>query len=893
MASAFVGRTSEIARLDELGAGKLITIWGPGGVGKTRLAREFAARERRRGRVIAWTDLAGARTARDALGAIALSLGVVLAGADEGGDATSDEVVLALGRAASAQRALLVADNLEQLDRGARAAILELARVVGADGSSGGATIVATSRELLGGGSDVEVELALMPLGEQDGLALFEALAGADASRAAPAIALSIVRRLDALPLAIELAAARVPLLGMTELLARLDRKLDVLGTAKGDRPARHATLRAAIAWSWDLLDDDEREALMACATFESPFDAALAEAVIGGAEADALDRLERLRARALVHSSPGALHTTSLRLLESVRDFAREMSAGDGAWLERHAAAVVARCEPLAEAAACGKDMLAQLETLRADLVAASKRPGPWMPRATLALATLLAISGPPSAALASVDAAMSVAELSASPYLAARLLLAKGDALRALGRLVEARDCLALPIAFADDLGDVPEARLLGAEARRVLGSVLRGLGRVDEALLHKETALETYRALGERAREGMCLGEIGAVYQSEGRLERARLCHAEAIAIHVAAGSRRAEGVERSYLAVATHRRGDPGGSIALHEHALAIHREVGHRRLEGAELLHLGFVRHEMGSLERAREDLAAARSLLVAAGARGLEAIALVFAARLEADMGDATSALLRLAEAAQTPLASWPRVAATRHLVEGHLAMATGATARACESYEASLATSRSVEVGFEALTPAYLAVALARSPQLGGPATSSIEAHIADSRARLEKLENPHLRIALEVLAATACARAAPDVSAAASAASSEVRRALALSGIHGALVIDSDGKRAVLPDGRAVDLSRRKNVRLVLVALARARRDAPGTIVSAEALLEAGWAGERMRPDAATKRLHTAIWTLRSLGFEAVVLTKEEGYLLDPRTNLVLADG
>ena len=807
-----------------------------------------------------------------------------------------------LGRAVCAQRALLVADNIEQLDDAARATVVRLARVIVAGGKAAGATILATSRELLGAGPDVEIELALAPLGEEDGLALFEALAGAAAVEAAPAIARSIVHRLDALPLAIELAAARAPLLGLTELLDRLDRKLDVLGTAKGDRPARHATLRAAIAWSWELLDDDEREALMACATFEAPFDAALAEAVIGGPEADALDRLERLRARALVHASIGARGVTTLRLLESVRDFAREMSAGGGAWLERHAAAIVARCEPLAEAAACGKDTLAELEALRADLVAASKRRGPSMGRATLALATLLAITGPPSAALESVDATMNVADRSDHEanrsaaggrerdwiILLARLLLAKGDALRALGRLDDALDCLSLPIAFVEDLGELPEARLLGAEAKRVRGSVLRGLGHVEEALAHKEAALATYRALGERAREGICLGEIGAVYQSDGRLERARGCHAEAIAIHVATGSRRAEGVERSYLAVATHRRGDPAASIALHEQALVIHREVGHRRLEGAEVLHLGFVHHELGALDRARELFATARTLLVAAGARGLEAIALIFAARLEADSGDATSALLRLAEAAQVAPASWPRVAATRHLVEGHLAMVTGAPARACASYEASLATSRGVEVGFEALTPAYLAVALARS---AGP-SAAIAQHLADARERVARLENPHLRVALDVLAAAASGKDAPEVTAAASAASSEVRRALALSGVRRALVIESDGKRAVLPDGRAVDLSRRKNVRLVLLALARARRDAPGTIVSPEALHEAGWSGERMRPDAATKRLHTAIWTLRNLGFAAVLLTEEDGYLLDPRTSLVLTD-
>jgi predicted ATPase/tetratricopeptide (TPR) repeat protein len=902
VASAFVGRTSEIARLDELGAGTLVTLWGPGGVGKTRLAREHAHRERSRGRVVAWADLAGAETARETLAVIASALGVVLA-SDDGGDAASADVIESLGRVACAQRVLLVADNLEQLGVAARDALVRLARVVVSGGSVGGATVLATSRELLGAGPELEIEVALAPLGENDGVALFEALGGQAAVDGEPSAVRAIVRRLDALPLAIELAAARVPLLGVAGLLARLDRKLDVLGTGKGDRHARHATLRSTIAWSWELLDDDEREALMACATFEGPFDATLAEAVIGGPEAEALDRLERLRARALVHASTDARGRSTLRLLESVRDFAREMSGEGGARLERHASAVVSRSEPLAEAAACGRDTLAELEALRADLVAASRRPGPSMARATLALATLLGISGPPHAVLASVDAAMEGTELapagaSGNAYgvtgrepllLRARLLLAKGDALRALGRLAEARDCLSLPVALADDLEDMASAKLVGAEARRLLGSVLRALGDVDAALAHKEAALATYRALGERAREGICLGEIGAVYQSEGRLERARGFHADAIAIHVASGSRRAEGVERSYLAVATHRRGDPRGALALHEQALFIHREVGHRRLEGAEVLHLAFVHHEMGALDRARESFVSARRLLMAAGARGLEALALVLAARLDADAGDTTSALLRLAEAALVAPASWPRVAATRYLVEGHLAMVTGAPARACELYAASQATSRAVEVGFEALTPAYLAVALSRSP---GAAPAAIGAHLADASERVAKLENPHLRVALDVLAAAAAGRAVPEVTGTASAASSEVRRALAFSGVRRALVIERDGKRAILPDGRAVDLSRRKNVRLVLLALARARRDAPGTVVSPGALLDAGWAGERMRPDAATKRLHTAIWTLRSLGFEGVVVTEEDGYLLDPRTNLVLAD-
>jgi predicted ATPase len=875
VAVPFVGRSREIARLEGLGRATLVTLWGPGGVGKTRLAREHAEAERRRGRVVAWADLAASRTRREVVTTIAAALGVAIVGTD---DAELD----ALARAAAAQQALVVADNLEQIDDEARAAVIRLAPVSGE-----GACVLVTSRELLGAAH--EVEIAVAPLGEDDGVALFEALAGAtgDASTRA------IVRRLDALPLAIELAAARVPLLGGPELLARLDRKLDVLGTARPDRPARHATLRAAIAWSWELLDDGERDALAACATFEAPFDAALAESVIGGSEADALDRLERLRGRALVHASPDARGRTTLRLLESVRDFAREATEARAASNSetatsiraRHASAIVERAEPLAEAAGCGRDTLAELEPLRADLAAASRGAGPMAARATLALAALLAISGPASAAVASIDTALA-ALTPTDDLLIARLLVAKGAALRALGRLLDAREVLENAVIATTALEPGRPAELAGAEAARVLGSVLRSLGQVEEALAHQERALAIYRAIGDRAREGICLGEIGAVHQSEGRLALARRCHAEAIAIHVAMGSRRAEGVERSYLAVATHRAGDPAASLPLHEAALAIHREAGHRRLEGAELLHVGFVHSELGAIPAAREAFVAARRVLAAAGARGLLAIALVFAARLEVDAGEPAAALLLLAEASQAAPASWPRLVATRHLVDGHLAMATGVPERAMESYEASLATSRDLEVGFEALTPAYLAVASARA---GSPPKQEL---LDRARARVQALENLHLRVALEVLVASATGAPIPEVPAAAAQSSSEVRRAMTFAGARRALSIEDDGRRVVLPDGRAIDLSRRKNVRLVLLALARARRDAPGAPVLPPTLLEAGWPGERMRADAATKRLHTAIWTLRSVGLEGLLVTEGEGYLLDPRTDLVLAD-
>lgn len=272
--SIFVGRGKELADLDALRAAKLVTLWGPGGVGKTRLAREHARRERERGANVVWADLATARTAIDAAVALAAALGVSLEG--------RDEVTETIARAAGASGALVVADNVEQLDAPARDLVVAMARAEGA-------RVLVTSQEALG--AKEERTIPVGPLADPDALALFTRIAGTSAADEATR---EIVRRLDALPLAIELAAARVPLLGAGELLARLDRKLDVLGR----------TLRATIAWSWELLDAPEQTALAACATFEAPFDVALAESVMQLDDAAAaLDALERLRARALLHA--------------------------------------------------------------------------------------------------------------------------------------------------------------------------------------------------------------------------------------------------------------------------------------------------------------------------------------------------------------------------------------------------------------------------------------------------------------------------------------------------------------------------------------------------------------------------------------------------------------
>jgi predicted ATPase len=856
----FVGRLPELARLEGLAreGTELVTLRGPGGAGKTRLAREHAARERD----VVFVDLSAARTAHE----VALAIGSAL-GATADADAHPDADVATLARAMRARRALVVMDNVEQLDAAARAVVASIA--------GGGARVLATSREPLGDAREVIVDVG--PLEEAPALALFDAVAARGGAGVDRETARAIVARLDALPLAIELAAARAALLGGAELLARLDRKLDVVASTTRGLPVRHASLRATIAWSWDLLDTDERAALQACATFEGAFDAVLAEAVIGGGESAALGALERLRARALLHAVDGATVRPMFRLLEAVRDYVRETVSTDALFV-RHAAAVVARCEVGAEAVRRGEDAVAALALHQADLFAAARRGGPLRARAALALSALLAVTGPPSAVVESVSAVVGDADA----LVAARLLVARAAAHRATGAFDAARADVAAALSKASAIATptaekeaVHDARVVRADALRVEAAVSRTLGDAEGAVAHLTEALAIYREVGARAREGFALGDIAAAHQSAGRLTSARDVHARAIAIHVATKSRRAEGEGRSHLAVATHRAGDPAAAIALHERALAVHRETSHRRLEGAELLHLGFVHHEIGAPGAARDAFGRARATLAAAGALGLEALALVLAARLAVDENDPHAATVLLAEAGD--VASWPRLAATRLLVAGHLATARGDAQTARDAYTASLVASRDVVVGFEALTPAYLAFALRRAG--GARAREEAARQVEDARARVARFENPHLGVALAILVG-----ASRDADARAAASSSEVRRALAFAGTRRALRVAAGARQVVLPDGRLVDLSRRKNVVAILAALARERRARPGRAVAPDVLLAAGWPGERMRAEAATKRLHTAIWTLRSLGLEGVLLTRDDGYLLDP---------
>ncbi|MFI7466242.1 BTAD domain-containing putative transcriptional regulator [Nonomuraea sp. NPDC049646] len=325
-----VGRDADLAEVAALLAdSRLVTLTGPGGVGKTRLALAAARRlafgeaaEPRQGGFAdgVWlVELAGAGDA-DVAEAVAAVLGV----------RDDDSVPLAsrLAGVLAGRNALLVLDNCEHLVEQVAGLVSALLR------AAPGLRVLATSQEPLGvTGERVRV---VHPLAEADAVRLFAARADVEPG---PTVAV-ICRRLDGIPLALELAARRVRALGVQELAARLDDRFRLLSAGMRDAPARQRTLRATIDWSWELLSAEERAVLRRLAAHADGCTLEAAESVCAEPGVDVLDVLARLVDRSLVAVARGPLGTR-YRLLESVTAYCLERlrEAGEHDLLrERHA---------------------------------------------------------------------------------------------------------------------------------------------------------------------------------------------------------------------------------------------------------------------------------------------------------------------------------------------------------------------------------------------------------------------------------------------------------------------------------------------------------------------------------------------------------------------------
>ncbi len=303
-ASSFIGREPEVAEIMALlrGGSRLVTLSGPGGSGKTRLAIASAANlgpEYLDG--VFWVDLSAVRDPLLVMDSVAETIG-----AKE-----------RLARHIGERNMLLVLDNFEQVVDAAPqlSALLR---------DCGNLSLLVTSRELLR--VEGEVQYRVLPLRESEAVELF-----CERGQLEPDDAVaSLCRRLDDLPLAVELAAARTTVMSPAEILSGLSDRLDSLRGGR-DAAIRQRTLRATIGWSHDLLSFEEQSLFARLSVFAGGF---TLDSAVDVCDAE-VDRLQSLTEKSLL-----LLHDERFRMLETVGDFAAEQLDGldSGSWKERHA---------------------------------------------------------------------------------------------------------------------------------------------------------------------------------------------------------------------------------------------------------------------------------------------------------------------------------------------------------------------------------------------------------------------------------------------------------------------------------------------------------------------------------------------------------------------------
>jgi predicted ATPase len=548
--SSFVGRERELGEVVALlqNGGRLVTLSGPGGSGKTRLAIEAATElvpEHRNG--VFWVALAALRDPRLVTDTIAQTIGA------------KENLIAHIGE----REMLLVLDNFEQVVEAAP----ELSGLLL---GCPNLTMLVTSRELLR--VQGEFEYAVPPLADADAVGLFCARAQLDRSEEI----IELCRRLDNLPLAVELAAARTKVLSPAQILKRLSQRLDLFKGGR-DAEARQQTLRATIEWSYDLLTEAEQRLLAQLAVFAGGCTLEAAEEVAG---AD-LDTLQSLVEKSLLRYTHERFW-----MLETIREYAAERleQTDDFEARRRHARFYSLLGESLREEFSDGH------------------------PEATARMA----------AEDANFQASLSWAAEAGEPQLVFSFVWSLWRFWLDRGRVREGERWARWVIEAGDRLP--PQERVWGLFGA---GELARFVGDLETAVRVKYETLAIFSALSETRWVAANLADLADIISGQGDITKARALADEALAVRRTLGA--PFGVAHALVtrALIEFRGGEYGAARRLFEESLQLWRTAGSVSDEAGTELMLGECDRRLGDLRAARKRLRCALQHLLALERRSL------------------------------------------------------------------------------------------------------------------------------------------------------------------------------------------------------------------------------------------------------------------------------
>ncbi len=583
--TSFIGREAEMHEARRLlQRTRLLTLTGPGGCGKTRLALQVAADYvGRYGDGVWLVELAARSDPKVVPQAVAQSLHVR--------EELGRPLPLTLADYLRPKELLLVLDNCEHLIEACAHLATHLLSACPR------VRILATSREALGVAGETTWPVPSLSLPDLDRLPPTDRLTEYEALRlfieratsAVPAFTVNdrnvaalaqVCRRLDGIPLAIELAAARVKVLSLEQIAQRLDDRFRLLTGGSRTALPRQQTLRALIDWSWDLLSEQERTLLRRLAVVAGGWTLAAAEAVCAGPDidqAEVLDLLSRLVDKSLVLAglvwegqAPDGLPEARYRLLETIRQYSAEKLLASG-----EAAALRARHRDwylhLAEAAE---------PELR------GPRQAAWFDRLEIEHDNLRAALEWSRAEEGGAETGLRLAGV------LSRLWYVRGH-------LGEGRDWLHALLAQSPQSSPAVRAKALHAA-----GSLARDQGDYARAAALYEEAMALRRALGDRQGAATSLQQRGAVAFDQGDYEQAQALLAQSLRVFRDMGYKRGMAISLNYQGTVALYQADYGPATALLAESLALSREVGEKWGAALSLNNLGHVALSQGDYRRA-------------------------------------------------------------------------------------------------------------------------------------------------------------------------------------------------------------------------------------------------------------------------------------------------